>query len=85
MNKKSFEDILKNMLKVSDVIKILEKMNQDSYVGIKGHFGEFYGMDKHAFFETKSYVTDNGSWDSNNIKEIDIVELSVTDIGECPD
>ena len=72
-------------MKVSELIKLLEKQPQGAVVGRVGHFGEMYAIDEDDITLTKCYVTPDG-WRNNCRREnIEIVQISMPDIGPYPD
>jgi hypothetical protein len=85
-NEERIDKDLERVLKVSDLIKLLEKYPQDALVGRVGHFGELNGMDKYNLSLTKCYATPDGLWRNEYRREnIPIVDIGLIDIGPEPD
>lgn len=83
--KQRIKDQLDEAITIGQLIDHLKTLPADTYVGVVGHFGEAYLMDKYAFsYIRRSYSTATGSWRGKE-HHIDVLALSVPDIGPAPD
>jgi hypothetical protein len=90
MGRKSNKELLKQQLDesltVQRLIDHLKTLPADIHIGVVGHFGEAYLLNKHAFSHiSESYITSNGSWRENLKHNIQILSLEIPDIGPIPD
>jgi hypothetical protein len=83
-NDQKIDDRIERALKAKDLIKFLQKVPEDTVIGIVGHFGELHECDKYDVSIAECYVTPEG-WRSNHRREIKIVNIYTPDIGLGPD
>jgi len=75
-----------NFFTVGDLKKLLQNIPDYLPVGINGHFGEFYPMDKSNFLKTISHpVPINKGWRNMLNMKMPIFEITSPYIGEEPD
>lgn len=75
-NEQNIAEQLKDALKVSDLIALLESLPPDMLVGIVGDFGEFHSMDEFTFTQTDAYITPDGNWRSDHREYIKVLDIS---------
>jgi len=78
---------MKKYFKIKDLIALLNTMDKNLVVGTKGHFGEFYPMNKYNFSVSSTFKELSREQRNRNMqaKEFEILNISTPDIGEDPD
>lgn len=85
-NKQLIKEQLEGSLTVERLIEHLKTLPPNAYVGRVGHFGEAHLMDTFDFsFVTRAYVTPRDTWRETYQKDVDMLAISVPDIGPDPD
>ena len=88
MNKrwtKRMKELKTESMTAGKLIKILETVHPDTLIGRVGHFGEACIAYENRVSIIETYVTLNGYWRDENIKEVKIVEIDVPELGPDPD
>lgn len=85
-NKQLIEDQLNGAITIGQLIEHLKTLSPDIFIGKVGHFGEAHLMSKYNFsYIRRSYITPSESWRDDNEHHIDILDVSVPNIGPNPD
>ncbi len=72
-------------LTVTELADILSRLPGNLPIGRIGHFGEIFFLTKRDFHPQTGYVTPNASWREEDRRDIDVLSISVPDIGDEPD
>ena len=85
-NEQLIQDQLDRAITVDQLIKHLETLPSDVYVGVVGHFGEAYLMGKYNFsYVREAYITPSGYWRDGKEHNVQLLNIYVPDIGPNPD
>jgi len=91
MKQKKKDKILANYKKdnftVGKLKALIKDLDDDLLIGTIGHFGEFYGIDMHNIYLSRSYITDyyDGWRNEANRIPINVLQIISHDIGPDPD
>jgi len=84
--KKQLREKEETFLTVAKLIEHLKTLDPSLYIGVVGHFGEFWEMDLYDFSMVReSYITPSGSWRDDNRKTVKVLDLICPHIGPDPD
>lgn len=85
-NKQKIKERKEELLTVAQMIELLKEFPQDAHIGVIGHFGEFYGLDKYDFhYGCNAYLTPDGFWRNEDREYMTVVTVHTADIGPDPD
>lgn len=84
-NKQLIIDQLARQLTVGELKKRLNDFPDDMIVCRVGHYGEVNRISASDFCRGTACITGSGNWRDSNQQDVQVIHISVPDIGEDPD